>query len=114
MPDTPEPEPHPLARAFSHVYLSADEKYWSLPPRARSLETLRRLFAVSRSFRMPRRLHITTHPHVNPTEYVRMAALAGTSDADVDAFLADFHARHSDHPYAAALFDPLGRHERWP
>jgi hypothetical protein len=45
MPDTPKPEPHPLLRAFDHIYLGAGEEYWGLPSRDRSLKTLRPLFA---------------------------------------------------------------------
>jgi hypothetical protein len=110
---TPEPEPTPLARAFDHIYLSADESFWRLPPLARSKETMRRAFVLSRCFRMPR-LNAATHPHVQPGEYVTMAAFASASDAEIDACLADFHARYPDHPYPAALLDPAGRMGRWP
>jgi hypothetical protein len=114
MPDTPEPEPHPLLRAFDHIYLGADEAYWDLPSRARSLETLRRVFGLARSFRLPRRLHISTHPRVDPSEYAVMAALAGAPAIDVEACVADFHTRHAGHVFPAALLDPAGRMGRWP
>jgi hypothetical protein len=43
-----------------------------------------------------------------------MAALAGASDAEVEACLSDFHARYPDHPFPVALLDPQQRTERWP
>jgi hypothetical protein len=43
-----------------------------------------------------------------------MATLASASDAEVDACLIDFHARHAQHAYPAALLDPAGRIGRWP
>ena len=107
------PEPQPMRRAFDHVYL-ADASLWDLPSRQRSKEVLRRVALLARSFRLPARLSIVTHSHACPTEYVRMAALAGASDADIDAFLVDYHAQHAQHPYPAALFDPAGRTGRWP
>jgi hypothetical protein len=109
-----EPEPAPLARAFDHVYLTADDRFWCLPSQARSREALRRVFAVSKSFRMPPRLNVATHPHVRPAEYATLAALAGTPDAEIEACLIDFHARHAQNPYPAALLDPAGRTGPWP
>jgi hypothetical protein len=105
----PEPEPQPLLRAFDYVYLTFPTGLWDLTPHARSIAVMRRVFAVSRSFRMPPRLNVATHPHVDPAEYGTMAALASATDADIDACVTAYHAKHAGHPYPAALFDPAGR-----
>jgi hypothetical protein len=108
------PEPDPLRRAFDHAYLSISERVWLLSPQQQSTHMLHRVCTLARSFRMPQRLCIATHPHASPDEYAKMAALATMPEADIDACVNAFHARHADHPYPAALFDPLGRVGRWP
>jgi hypothetical protein len=110
----PEPEPCPLRRAFDHAYLSMSERVRRLSLQRQSKQMLHRVCILAKSFRMPERLPIATHPHVSPTEYVRMAALATVPEADIDALIDDFHAQHADHPFPAALLDPLGRVGRWP
>ena len=109
-----EPEPQPLLRAFDYVYLTAPAGLWDAEPQARSLAVLRRVFAVSRSFRMPAPMNVTTHRHADPDQYAKMAALATMPEAEVEAALVAFHTQHADHVYPAALLDPRHRTGRWP
>jgi hypothetical protein len=79
-----------------------------------SVQMMRRVCTLARSFRMPERLHITTHPHVSPTEYVRLGAMAAIPEAGLDALIDDFHAQHADHSFPVSLLDPMERVGRWP
>jgi hypothetical protein len=110
----PEPEPSPLARVFDHVYLTAGESFWRLSDRARSKETLRRAFALSRSYRAPVQVDIAAYPLVCWPQYATLEVFGAASAADIEVFLSDFHARHEAHPYPAGLLDPAGRMQRWP
>jgi hypothetical protein len=113
MPE-PEPEPTPLARVFDHIYLTAEDSLWALPPLARSKEVLRRVALLSRSIPRPPRFDLAAHPRMHGAEYGTLAVLATVTDAEIDTFLADFHAQYAEHPYPASLFDPAGRVRRWP
>jgi hypothetical protein len=114
MPNTTsEPEPHPLMRAFGNLYMAAEPAFWRLSDRARSLEAMRRLFTLSKSFRPPR-FDLAAHPRVCGAEYAALAIMADASDADAQLYLKWFHVYFRRHPYPAALLDPLHRLERWP
>jgi hypothetical protein len=108
----PPVEREPVQRLFDHIYLSADETFWSLSPRQRSKEALRRICTLSRSLPLRMRVDLAANPHVNGAGYGTAAAFALIEN--VDAFLVDFHAQYPDHPNPAGLFDPLHRMERWP
>jgi hypothetical protein len=97
-----------LRQIFDRIYMSSPAAFWRLSSLARSRETLRQAFVLSRGVAMPARLH----PTVPAGEYLTLAAMAHVTD--VEAVIADLHAQFAWHPYPASLFDPMHRMERWP
>ena len=103
MPDhSPEPEPHPLARAFQRAALDLGEG----SGHAHSKAMMRRVFVLARSFRKPSWFDAATPPRVDVSEYVQMLVMSEASEATADGFVTAFHALHSEHPYPVALYDP--------
>jgi hypothetical protein len=116
----PNPKPAPIGtamhRIFDWVYLTMPKSIWSLPPRQRSKEVLRRVFAASKSFTMPSKGldYMATDPELHGLEYANLAAMANAVAADVDAVIEQFHRTHADLAYPAMALDPARRMERWP
>jgi hypothetical protein len=113
MHDPPPPDPAPLTRLISDLYLTLGDDFWCMAPRACSLEVMRRVFA--RAYR-PRQgwEAYARDPAVHLEQYQMLDTLAQIPPEEADDIVKGWHVHWRRHPYPMALFDPLHRMGRWP